>query len=113
MPGSEGTAAVVVLAKSSGEFTDEDIVWLQGEFDPMIQMPAGGANELFTEFSNVEVMGELFVPPATISEDNTTAVLTIPMDEIDDVDEQAERIVEVRAIIAENVPAGIEPYVTG
>ena len=113
MPGSEGTAAVVVLAKSSGEFTDEDIVWLQGEFDPMIQMPTGGANELFTEFSNVEVMGELFVPPATISEDNTTAVLTIPMDEIDDVDEQAERIVEVRAIIAENVPVGIEPYVTG
>ena len=113
MPGSEGTAAVVVLAKSSGEFTDEDIVWLQGEFDPMIQMPTGGANELFTEYSNVEVMGELFVPPATISEDNTTAVLTIPMDEIDDVDEQAERIVEVRAIIAENVPAGIEPYVTG
>ena len=113
MPGSEGTAAVVVLAKSSGEFTDEDIVWLQGEFDPMIQMPTGGANELFTDFSNVEVMGELFVPPATISEDNTTAVLTIPMDEIDDVDEQAERIVEVRAIIAENVPAGIEPYVTG
>lgn len=113
MPGSEGTAAVVVLAKSSGEFTNEDIVWLQGEFDPMIQMPTGGANELFTEFSNVEVMGELFVPPATISEDNTTAVLTIPMDEIDDVDEQAERIVEVRAIIAENVPAGIEPYVTG
>jgi RND superfamily putative drug exporter len=113
MPGSEGTAAVVVLAKSSGEFTDEDIVWLQGEFDPMIQMPKGGANELFTEYSNVEVMGELFVPPATISEDNTTAVLTIPMDEIDDVDEQAERIVEVRAIIAENVPVGIEPYVTG
>ena len=113
MPGSEGTAAVVVLAKSSGEFTDEDIVWLQGEFDPMIQMPTGGANELFTEYSNVEVMGELFVPPATISEDNTTAVLTIPMDEIDDVDEQAERIVEVRAIISEYVPAGIEPYVTG
>ena len=113
MPGSEGTAAVVVLAKASGEFTDDDIVWLQGEFDPMIQMPTGGANELFTEFSNVEVMGELFVPPATISEDTTTAVLTIPMDEIDDVDEQAERIAEVRSIIAENVPAGIEPYVTG
>jgi len=113
MPGSQGTATVVVLAKSSGEFTDDDVIWLQGEFDPMIQMPTGGVNELFTEYSNVEVMGELFVPPATISEDNTTAVLTIPMDEIDDVDEQAERIVEVRAIIAENVPAGIEPYVTG
>lgn len=113
MPGSEGTATVVVLAKSSGEFSDEDIVWLQGEFDPMIQMPAGGVNELFTEFSNVEVMGELFVPPATISEDNTTAVLTIPMEEIDDVDEQAERIAEIRALIAEDAPNGINAFVTG
>lgn len=113
MPGSEGTATVVVLAKSSGEFTDEDVNWLQGEFDPMIQMPAGGVNELFTEFSNVEVMGELFVPPATISEDNTTAVLTIPMEEIDDVDEQAERIAEIRALIAEDAPNGINAFVTG
>lgn len=113
MPGSEGTATVVVLAKSPGEFTDEDVIWLQGEFDPMIQMPAGGVNELFTEFSNVEVMGELFVPPATISEDNTTAVLTIPMEEIDDVDEQAERIAEIRALIAQDAPNGINAFVTG
>jgi len=113
MPGSEGTAAVVVLAKTSGEFTDDEVVWLQGEFDPMIQMPAGGVNEVFTEFSNVDVMGEPFVPPATISEDNTTAVLTIPMDEIDDVDEQAERIAEIRALIAQEVLPGIEAYVTG
>ena len=113
MPGSEGTATVVVLAKSSGEFSDDDVIWLQGEFDPMIQMPTGGVNELFTEFSNVEVMGELFVPPATISEDNTTAVLTIPMDEIDDVDEQAERIAEIRALVTEDAPNGINAYVTG
>ena len=113
MPGSEGTATVVVLAKSSGEFSDDDVTWLQGEFDPMIHMPTGGVNELFTEFSNVEVMGELFVPPATISEDNTTAVLTIPMDEIDDVDEQAERIAEIRALVTEDAPNGINAYVTG
>ena len=113
LPGSEGTAAVVVLAKASGEFTDEELVWLQGEFDPMIQMPAGGVNELFTEFSNVEVMGESFVPPATISEDNTTAVLTIPMDEIDDVDERAERIAEIRALVGEETLTGIDAYVTG
>jgi RND superfamily putative drug exporter len=113
MPGSEGTATVVVLAKSSGEFSDDDVTWLQGEFDPMIQMPTGGVNELFTEFSNVEVMGELFVPPATISEDNTTAVLTIPMDEIDDVDEQAERIAEIRALVAADAPNGINAFVTG
>jgi RND superfamily putative drug exporter len=113
MPGSEGTAAVVVLAKSSGEFTDDEVVWLQGEFDPMIQMPTGGVNELFTEFSNLEVMGEAFVPPATISEDNTTAVVTIPMDEIDDVDERAERVAEIRTLIGEETLPGVEAYVTG
>jgi RND superfamily putative drug exporter len=113
MPGSEGTAAVVVLAKTLGEFSNDDIAWLQGEFDPMIQMPAGGANELFTQFSNVEVMDELFVPPATISEDNTTAVLTIPMEEIAEVEDQADRIAEIRAIVAENTPTGVEGFVTG
>ena len=113
MPNSEGTAAVVVFAKDSGEFTDADVVWLQGEFDPMIQMPAGGVNEEFLEFTNVEVMGQAFVPPATISEDNTTAVVTIPMDEIDDVEPQAERIAEMRAIASENLPDGITSYVTG
>ena len=113
MPGSEGTAAVVVLAKASGEFTDDEIVWLQGEFDPMIQMPTGGVNELFTEFSNLEIMGEAFVPPATISDDNTTAVVTIPMDEIDDADERAERVAEIRNLIGEETLPGVEPYVTG
>ena len=113
MPGSEGTAAVVVLAKASGEFTDDEIVGLQGEFDPMIQMPTGGVNELFTEFSNLEIMGEAFVPPATISDDNTTAVVTIPMDEIDDVDERAERVAEIRTLIGEETLPGVEPYVTG
>ena len=113
MPGSEGTAAVVVLAKSSGEFTDDEVVWLQGEFDPMIQMPTGGVNELFTEFSNLEIMGEAFVPPATISDDNTTAVVTIPMDEIDDVDERAERVAEIRTLIGEETLPGVEAYVTG
>lgn len=113
MPGSEGTAAVVVLAKASGGFTDDEIVWLQGEFDPMIQMPTGGVNELFTGFSNLEIMGEAFVPPATISEDNTTAVVTIPMDEIDDVDERAERVAEIRTLIGKETLPGVEAYVTG
>jgi RND superfamily putative drug exporter len=79
----------------------------------MIQMPAGGANEKFVEFSNVEVMDEAFVPPATVSDDNTTAVITVPMDEIDDVDPRAERIAEIRALAIEDMPAGMVSYVTG
>jgi RND superfamily putative drug exporter len=113
MPNAGGTAAVVVYAVDTGEFTDEQLSWLVGDFDPMIQMPAGGANERFVEFSNVEVMDEAFVPPATVSDDNTTAVITVPMDEIDEVDPRAERIAEIRALAAEDMPAGMVTYVTG
>lgn len=113
MPNAGGTAAVVVYAVESGEFSDEQLSWLVGEFDPMIQMPAGGANEKFLEFSNVEVMDEAFIPPATVSDDNTTAVITVPMDEIDDVDPRAERIAEIRALAIEDMPAGMVSYVTG
>ena len=113
MPNAGGTAAVVVYAVESGEFSDEQVSWLVGEFDPMIQMPAGGANEKFVEFSNVEVMDEAFVPPATVSDDNTTAVITVPMDEIDEVDPRAERIAEIRALATEDMPEGMVSYVTG
>jgi len=113
MPNSEGTAAVIVFAKDSGEFTEEDLAWLQGEFDPMIQMPSGGANELFLDFTNVEIMGEAFVPPATVSTDNTTAVITVPLDEIDDVEPRGERVAEIRALSADAAPSGITTYVTG
>ncbi|MDA7715989.1 MMPL family transporter, partial [Pontimonas sp.] len=113
MPNSEGTAAVIVFAKDSGEFKEEDLAWLQGEFDPMIQMPSGGANELFLDFTNVEIMGEAFVPPATVSTDNTTAVITVPLDEIDDVEPRGERIAEIRALSADSAPSGITTYVTG
>ena len=113
MPDSEGTAAVVVYTTESGEFTDEQLTWLQGEFDPVIQMPSGGANEKFLDYTNVEVMGEPFVPFAEVSEDNTTAVITIPMDEIEDNEPRNERVAELRDIAKEDIPDGLVVYVTG
>lgn len=113
MPNAGGTAAVVVYATESGTFSDEQLAWLVGEFDPVTQMPAGGANERFVDFTNLEVMGSAFVPPATVSEDNTTAVITIPMDVIEEIGLQAERIAGVRELAAENMPAGIVSFVTG
>ena len=113
MPDSEGTAAVVVYTTESGEFTDDQLTWLQGEFDPVLQMPAGGANEKFLDYTNVEVMGEPFVPFAEVSEDNTTAVITIPMDEIEDNEPRNERVAELRDIAKEDIPEGLVVYVTG
>ncbi|MCF8529319.1 MAG: MMPL family transporter [Aquiluna sp.] len=112
LPGSDATAAVVVYSKESG-FTDEDVLWLQGNFDPQIQMLAGGANEKFLDYTILEVAGEAFVPPALISEDNTTAVITIPLEKTDEVALVTDRVTEMREIAREDMPAEFEAYLTG
>lgn len=113
MPNAGGTAAVVVFATANGSFSDDDVVWLVGEFDPTTQLLAGGANERFLALTNAEIAGEPFVPPATISADNTTAVITLPLDEVAEVGLRADRIAEIRALAHNNLPAGMVTYVTG
>jgi RND superfamily putative drug exporter len=111
-PGSDSTAAVVVYASQS-KLSDEQIAWLQGAFDPMTQMLAGGANEKFVEFTNLEVNGAKFVPPASISEDSTTAVITVPLEKSQATEEITTRVEELRKVAAEGAPAGLKVYVTG
>ncbi|MDA8737319.1 MMPL family transporter [Aquiluna sp.] len=108
----EGSAAFIVYF-SETEFTETQLEWIQGAFDPQKMMPAGGANEKFLEFSNAEVMGEPFVPPAAISEDGTTALITVPLDATDDFELTTERVETMRELAPEAMPAGIDVYVTG
>ena len=112
LPGSDSTAAVIVYA-SDAALTDTQVEWLQGSFDPQIQMLTGGANEKFAEFSNVDVNGAKFVPPASISEDKTTAVITVPMEKTEATEEITSRVEDIRAIAKEGAPAGLDIYVTG
>ncbi len=112
LPGSDSTAAVIVYAAES-ELTDAQATWLQGEFDPIAQLPTGGANEKFAEFSNVDLNGSKFVPPAAISEDKTTAVITVPMEKTEATEEITSRIESIREIAKEGMPSGLEVYVTG
>lgn len=112
LPGSDSTAAVIVYASES-EFTDTQATWLQGEFDPIAQLPTGGANDKFAEFSNVDLNGSKFVPPASISDDKTTAVITVPMEKTEATEEITSRIESIREIAKEGMPSGLEVYVTG
>jgi putative drug exporter of the RND superfamily len=112
LPQNDGSAAFIVYA-SETELTDEQLKWIQGEFDPQAQMLSGGANEKFLEFTNLEVMGEKFVPPAAISEDGTTALISVPLDQTDDFDLTTLRIDTMRELAPEGMPAGLEVYVTG
>lgn len=112
LPQNDGSAAFIVYA-SQTELTEEQLNWIQGEFDSQTQMLAGGANEKFLEFTNLEVMGEKFVPPAAISEDGTTALISVPLDQSDDFDVTTERIDTMRELAPEGMPAGLDVYVTG
>ena len=112
LPGSDSTAAVIVYASES-EFTDAQATWLQGEFEPIAQLPTGGANDKFAEFSNVDLNGSKFVPPASISDDKTTAVITVPMEKTEATEEITSRIESIREIAKEGMPSGLEVYVTG
>ncbi len=112
LPGSDSTAAVIVYAADS-TLSEEQTTWLQGSFDPISKMLVGGANEKFVEFSNLEINGSKFVPPAAISEDSTTAVITVPMEQTDATEEITLRVKGLRELAKEDAPAGLEVYVTG
>ena len=112
LPGSDSTAAVIVYASDS-EFSEEAITWLQGTFDPMAGMPTGGVNEKFLEFTNAELNGAAFVPPAQISEDGKVAVVTVPLEKSDETEVITDRVAELREIADDGAPAGIDVYVTG
>lgn len=112
LPSSDASAAFIVYA-SETKLTDDQLLWIQGEFDPASQMLVGGANEKFLEFTNLEVMGEKFVPPAAISEDGTTALISVPLEITEDFDVTTLRVDTMRELAPEGMPQGLEVYVTG
>jgi RND superfamily putative drug exporter len=112
LPGSDASAAIIVY-DSETPFTEAQKTWLQGAFDAKTQQLTGGANEKFLKFTNLEVMGKAFVPPATISENGKTAIITIPVDKSEEVDVVAERVKEMRDLAKDDLPAGMTAYVTG
>ena len=112
LPGADGTAAVVVYSSDS-ELTESQKLWITGTFDPMTQSFVDGAGDKFLDFTSLEVNGSAFVPPAQVSDDGKVAVISVPLTELEEVAERAERMEEMRAIAKEEMPAGLEVYITG
>ena len=112
LPSSDASAAFIVYTSDS-EFTEEQLTWIQGTFDPISMMPTGGANEKFLEFTNLEVQGEKFVPPAVISEDGTTALISVPLEITELFEETTYRVDTMREIAPIDMPGGLEVFVTG
>jgi RND superfamily putative drug exporter len=112
LPGTDGTVAVVVYA-SETELTESQKLWITGTFDPMTQGFVDGAGDKFLDYTSAEINGNAFVPPAEISENGKVAVITVPLDEIEDVPLRAERMAEMRELAKEGMPSGLEVYITG
>jgi putative drug exporter of the RND superfamily len=112
LPGTDGTVAVVVYA-SETELTESQKLWITGTFDPMTQGFVDGAGDKFLDYTSSEINGNSFVPPAQVSENGKVAVITVPLDEIEDVPLRAERMAEMRKLAKEGMPSGLQVYITG
>ncbi|MFM7013614.1 MAG: MMPL family transporter, partial [Actinomycetota bacterium] len=112
LPGADATAAFVVYS-SDTEFTESQKLWITGSFDPMTQSFSGGATDKFLDYSSAEVMGNPFIPPASISDDGKVALITIPLAELEEVAERADRMAELRSLAKEDMPSGLSVYITG
>ncbi|MEY4348707.1 MAG: hypothetical protein RL719_4 [Actinomycetota bacterium] len=140
LPSQDGTAAVIVYrTKDGAEMTDEQKTWVLGtetSFTPPFPPGAepiitheGGQAAKFVEYSNLELPnGDKFVPPATLSEDGSTAVISVPMATIDEeaectidgktktcstIELAKQRVDDMRALSKDGMPTNLETALTG
>jgi len=90
------TSAFLIFGRESGELTDDDIAAI---------------TERTVELADISLEG--FVPPPTVSEDGTTALVVLPLEVEDRVSVQAERADEIRALAADGLPDGVQVWFTG
>ena len=140
LPSQDGTAAVLVYrTKDGAEMTEDQKTWVLGtetSFTPPFPPGAepiitheGGQAAKFVEYSNLELPnGDKFVPPATLSEDGSTAVISVPMATIDEeaectidgktktcstIELAKKRVDDMRALAKDEMPTNLETALTG
>ncbi len=101
LPGAEGTAAIFVYSREGADgalerLDDADLAAVADSAARLAERSSGG-----------------FVPPPTVAEDGTVALVVVPLDEITDADAQAERAVELRDTAREGLPDGLTALLTG
>ena len=96
LPSADSTSALLVFSRDGDKLTDADL-----------EAIAGAATDL-TELSNSD-----FLPPPSISDDGTAAIVVVPLDKEADVAAQAERAVELRTVANADLPTGLTALLTG
>jgi len=96
LPGADATSALLVYSRDGAELTDADILAI---------------TERTTELADLSLDG--FVPPPSVSEAGEAALVVVPLDDMADVTEQADRAADIREIANAELPTGLEALLTG
>ena len=96
LPGADGTSALIVFSRDGGTLSESDVA--------AVADAASGLTDLSSDG---------FVPPPTVSDDKTAALVVVPLDELTDVAAQADRAAELRSLANENLPSGVTALLTG
>jgi RND superfamily putative drug exporter len=97
LPGADTTSAIFVYSRSGETLTDADLTAITAASGTLAKDFAKGG----------------FVPPATISDDKTAALVVVPLDKIDDVAKQATRADDMRKAANADLPSGLKGLLTG
>lgn len=90
------TSGILIFGRESGELTEADIAAITERTVALADLALDG-----------------FVPPPTVSDDGTTALVVLPLSVEERVSVQAERADEIRTIAADQLPAGVIVWFTG
>ena len=96
LPSADATSALLVFSRDGAALTDDDLA---------------AVGEAATDLSALARDG--FVPPATVSDDSTAAIVVVPLEIADDIDSQSERAAELRDIANSSLPNGLIALLTG
>ncbi len=96
LPGADASSALLVFSRDGDELTDDDIAAVMS---------------VTTELADLSLDG--FVPPPSVSDDNTAALVVVPLEVITDVAEQTERADTLREIANADLPSGLTGLLTG
>jgi len=96
LPAADSTSALLVYSRDEAELDDDDLAAITARTQALAADSLDG-----------------FVPPPTVSEDGTTALVVVPLEELADVDAQAERAAELRETANADLPSGLAALLTG
>jgi len=96
LPGADGTSALVVFNRAGDSLDSFDVAAI------------GAAAERLAQYSSDD-----FVPPPSVADNSSAALVVLPLDELDDIDAQADRADAIRSTANEDLPEGVEARLTG